>query len=69
VRCAGAEVREDLVDHRDLEDARDDPHGAMAGRAREWVDLEELLEQRRPPAGGLRGGESWRGDDEFVFNV
>jgi len=38
-RRAGAEVREDLVDHRRLRDARHDPHGTVAGRAREWVDF------------------------------
>ena len=66
VRLAGgarAEVREDLVDHRRLGDARHDPHGTVAGRARERIDLEDLLEQRRPAAGGLGGRQSWRGDD------
>jgi len=41
---------------RRLDDARDDPHRAVAGGTRAGIDLEELLEERRPPAGGLR----WR---------
>jgi len=57
-------MREDPVDHRDLGDDRDDPHGAMAGRARQRVDLEHLLQQGRPPAGGFGRRESWRGDDQ-----
>lgn len=40
-RGAGAELREDPVDHRRLRDAGDDPHRAVAGRARERVDLWE----------------------------
>jgi general secretion pathway protein A len=32
VRRAGAEVREDLVDHRRLGDEGDDAHRAVAGR-------------------------------------
>ena len=43
-RGAGPEIREDPVDHQRLGDERDDPHGAMAGRARERVDLENLLQ-------------------------
>jgi len=39
------------------------PHGAVAGRAREWVDLEDLLEEGRPAASGFGRRESWRGDD------
>ncbi len=62
-RGAGPEVREDLVDHRRLGNERDEPHGAMAGRTRQRVDLEDLLEQGRPPAAGLGRRESWRGDD------
>jgi len=62
-RGAGAEVREDLVDHGPLRDAGDEAHHAVAGRAREGVDLEDLLQQRRPPAGGLGGPEPWRGND------
>ncbi len=57
-------MREDPVDHRGLGDERDDPQGAMAGRARQRVDLEDLLQERRPPAGRLGGRESWRGDDQ-----
>jgi len=60
-RRAGAEGREDLVDHRRLRDARHDPHGAVAGRAREGVDFKELPQQRRPPAGGLGRRQPWRG--------
>jgi hypothetical protein len=63
-RGARPAMREDPVDHRDLGDERDDPHGAMAGRARQRVDLEHLLQQGRPPAGGLGRRESWRGDDQ-----
>ncbi len=29
----------------------------------EGVDVEELLQERRPPAGRLRGGQPWGGDD------
>ena len=47
MRRAGAEGREDLVDHRGLRDERDAAHDAVAGGTREGVDLEDLLEQRR----------------------
>jgi len=61
-RGAGAEGREDLVDHRRLRDARHDPHGAVAGRTCGGIDLEDLLEQRRPAAaasvGAIRGAET-----------
>jgi hypothetical protein len=60
---AGAEVRQDLVDHRRLRDEGDDPHDAVARGAHERVDLEELLEERRPPAVGLRRRQSWRVHD------
>ena len=56
-RGAGAEVREDLIDHRRLRDEGDDPHRAVAGRAREGVDFKDLLQERRPPAAGLGGRE------------
>jgi len=46
-RGAGAEVREDLVDHGPLRDARDDPHGPATGRAGQRVDLKDLLQERR----------------------
>jgi len=46
-------MREDPVDHRGLGDARDDPHGPATRRARQRVDLEDLLQQGRPPAGRL----------------
>ena len=62
-RAARSAMREDPVDHRGLGDERDNPHGAMAGRARERVDLKDLLEQRRPPAGGLGGRQPRRGGD------
>lgn len=52
-RSAGAEVSEDLVDHRSLRTERDDAHRAAAGGTRERVDLEALLEQDCPPAGNL----------------
>ncbi len=52
-RAAGPEVGEDLVDHRRLGDERDEPHRAVAGRAHQRVHLKDLLEERRPPAGGL----------------
>lgn len=51
-------VREDLVDHRGLGDARDDPHEPATYRARERVDLDDLL--HRSPTGGLGGRESER---------
>jgi len=60
-RVAGAEVREDLVDHRRLRDERHDPHRAVAGRACEGIDLEDLLEQGRPAAGGLDGASRGAG--------
>jgi hypothetical protein len=44
---AGPEVREELVDHRRLRHERDEAHRAVAGRACERVDLEDLLEERR----------------------
>jgi len=57
--CGGAraQVREDLVDHRRLRDARHDPHRAGAARAHERVDLVDLPQQRGPPARRLGGGE------------
>ena len=61
-RRAGAEVGEDLVDHRRLRDARD-PHRAMAGWARDRVDLKDLLEQSRPAAGSLGRSPPSCGDD------
>jgi len=46
---AGAELREDLVDHRGLGDVRDNTQGPRhVGHAR-GVDLEHLLQERRPP--------------------
>ena len=64
VRCSGGadtEVREGLVDHRRLRDERDDPHHALAGGTREGVDLDALLEQRRPPAAGAAVSRPPRG--------
>jgi len=43
-RGAGSEVREDLVDHGPLRDEGDEAHHAVAGRARDGVDLEDLLQ-------------------------
>jgi hypothetical protein len=40
-------VGEDLVNHRRLGDAGDDAHRAVAGRARERVDLRDLLQEHR----------------------
>ena len=40
-----------------------DTHRAAAGGTRERVDLEDLLQERRPAAGGLGRREAWRGDD------
>ena len=54
---AGAQVHQDLVNHRGLRDARHDPHRAGAARARERIDLEDLPQERRPPARRLGGGE------------
>jgi hypothetical protein len=53
-RGPGAEVREDLVDHRPLRDERDDPHRALARRTREGVHREDRLEQRRRRASAHR---------------
>jgi hypothetical protein len=53
---AGPKVCEDLVDDRRLRDERDDPHRTLAGRAREGIDFEDLLEEGRPAATGL----GWR---------
>ena len=60
---AAPEVGEDLVDDRRWRDERDDAHDAVAGRAREGIDFENLLQERRPPAAGLGRRESWGGDD------
>jgi hypothetical protein len=57
---AGPEVSDDLVDHGRLRDEGDDPPGPATGRARKRADLEDLLQERRPPGGGLGGRESWR---------
>ena len=54
-RGARAEVGEDPIDHGPLRDEGYDAHHAVARRAREGVDLKELLQERRPPAGGLGG--------------
>jgi hypothetical protein len=62
-RGAGAEVREDLVDHRRLGDEGDDAHRAVAGGTGERIDFEDLLQEGRPSVGGLRGRQSWRGDN------
>jgi len=53
VRLAGdarAAVREDLVDHGPWRAAGDETQHAVAARAREGVDLDELLQHRRPPS-------------------
>jgi hypothetical protein len=50
-------------DHRGLRDERHDPHRAGALRARERVDLEDLLQQCRPAAGGVGGGQPRRSHD------
>jgi len=58
-------VRQDLVDHRRLGDARDDPHGPAARRTREGVDREDLLEEaahrRVASVGASRGAETIAG--------
>ena len=46
-RGARPEVGEELVDHRRPGNERDDPHGAMAGRTRQQVDLDKLPKQGR----------------------
>jgi hypothetical protein len=73
-------VGEDLVDHRRLGDAGDEAHRAVAGRTRQRVDLNELLEQRcrrafahrrlasvdaRRGAGTMAGGPSAVARDAF----
>jgi hypothetical protein len=40
-------VGEDLVDDRRWRDERDDAPDAVAGRAREGIDVEDLLEEGR----------------------
>lgn len=61
-RCgACAQVRQDLVDHGRLGNERHDPHRADASGARERVDLEDQLQQCRPAAGGIGGGQPRRG--------
>lgn len=40
-------MREEFVDHRRLGDERGEPHGPATRRARERVDLDDLLEQGR----------------------
>ena len=57
-RHAGAEVREDLVDHRPLGNERDEAQRAVAGGTRERVVLEDLLEQRRRRAFAQRRAAS-----------
>jgi len=61
---AGAEVGEDLVDHRRLRNEGDDAHRAVAGGTGERVDLENLLQEDRPSASGFGGRESCGGDDQ-----
>jgi len=68
-RRAGPEVGEDLVDHRRVGDEGDEAHRAVAGLAHERVDLEDLLQQRRPPAAGLGGRYSRRRHDRYVIAV
>ena len=48
-------MREDLVDDRRVRDAGDEAHRAMAGRTRVPVDVENLLQKRRPAARGPVG--------------
>jgi len=52
-----------MVDDRQWRDARDDAPDAVAGRAREGIDLQELREEGRPAATGLGRRPPWRGDD------
>jgi hypothetical protein len=63
-RVAGPGVREDLLDHRRLCDEGDKAHRAVAGRARERVDRNELLQEDRPSAGSFGRRESCGGDDQ-----
>jgi len=44
---SGSGDGEDLVNHRRVGNERDDPHGPATRRARERVDLDDLLEQHR----------------------
>ena len=61
-------MRQDLINHRRLRDTcvmnatiRIAPaHCAGAWRAHERVDLDDLLQERRPPAGDLGGRQSRR---------
>ncbi len=47
-RGTGAAVREDPVEHRRLRDDGDEAHHTVAARAREGIDCNDRLEQRRP---------------------
>jgi len=51
-------VREDLIDHGALRNARDDAHGPGTARARERVHLVDLPQQLGPPALRLRAREA-----------
>ena len=48
---AGAEVREDPVDHGGLGDEGDQAHRALTRRAFQGIDLEDLLQERCHAAG------------------
>jgi len=56
-------VEEDPIDHGPWRDTGDEAHHATAGGARERVDRNELLPERRQPAGGRGGPEPRRGND------
>lgn len=64
-RGARPEMREDPVDHRAQSDERDDPHGAMAGRARQRVDSKFCCKRaahwRVASVGASRGTGTIRG--------
>jgi len=60
---AGAEVAEDLLDHGPLCAQATRRSTSVAARAREGVDLDDLLQHRRPPAGSLCRRQLSRGVD------
>lgn len=62
-RVAGAEVRQDLIDPAACVMNATIRIGPRQLGARERVDLEDLLQEGRPPTGGLGRGQPRRGHD------
>ena len=57
------DVHADLIDRRRLSHEGDDPHCTAAAGTCERLNLDDLLEQDCPPAGGLRRRQPRREDD------